>query len=578
MFRRRVLLRPRHRRVRRPAHRGLPLDDARGRDSQAEDDRARRALRPLPARRRLVRAFRPVAERHPAGLSVRQEPCGLGRDHGPRRPNAGDFSVPSYTGSVHWYRKDFTLPRARGGTSWLFRFESVNHRAKVWLNGTPLGRTSAPTSPSSSAPARFGKASTGWSCESTAAARPTTSRRSPRRRRHVRGRLVELQRILREVYLRKVRSSTSTTCSRGRSCAAAAARQPCGRRTGPQRHPRARGGPAWRARSRDGRCASGARRIAGLGAKLSRPGADPQSTPVGAGPSPPLHAAPRCDRPARPDVQRYKVAHGHPQPEGQPPRPDRAERPRGRPPRRRDPRGLARPRRRAHDRPDGSRPSRTCATSARRSRAPTIRSARTSSSSRTATGSWSGPRSRLPDGSTLFNVPGSAPGPCGCSARTITRDYDHPSVLSGASATRTRRARSAASSATSGRRRHRAAHGPDAPRRDRGLGIPDRREAGRLPPLDVIGINDYFGWYPGPAGSIADRGGLDGYLEPDPLGLPAPGADGHRVRRRGEPPRPGRPRRAPTSSSPTSSPTTSASSPRSRSSTPRSSGRCGTSA
>jgi beta-glucuronidase len=53
--------------------------------------------------------------------------------------NAGDFSVDSYTGSVHWYRKDFDLPRARGGARWLLRFESVNYRAKAWLNGTYLG-------------------------------------------------------------------------------------------------------------------------------------------------------------------------------------------------------------------------------------------------------------------------------------------------------------------------------------------------------------------------------------------------------------------------------------------------------
>jgi beta-glucuronidase len=29
----------------------------------------------------------------------------------------------------------------------------------------------------------------------------------------------------------------------------------------------------------------------------------------------------------------------------------------------------------------------------------------------------------------------------------------------------------------------------------------------------VIGINDYFGWYPGPAGTIADPRGLDAYLD-----------------------------------------------------------------
>jgi beta-glucuronidase len=54
--------------------------------------------------------------------------------------NAGDFSIPSYTGSVDWYRRDFRLPHARGATGWLFRFESVNHRVEVWLNGTLLGR------------------------------------------------------------------------------------------------------------------------------------------------------------------------------------------------------------------------------------------------------------------------------------------------------------------------------------------------------------------------------------------------------------------------------------------------------
>ncbi len=31
--------------------------------------------------------------------------------------------------------------------------------------------------------------------------------------------------------------------------------------------------------------------------------------------------------------------------------------------------------------------------------------------------------------------------------------------------------------------------------------------------LDVIGINDYFGWYPGPNGQIADRDSLSDYLD-----------------------------------------------------------------
>jgi len=31
--------------------------------------------------------------------------------------------------------------------------------------------------------------------------------------------------------------------------------------------------------------------------------------------------------------------------------------------------------------------------------------------------------------------------------------------------------------------------------------------------LDALGVNDYFGWYPGPGGSIADRSGLSPYLD-----------------------------------------------------------------
>jgi beta-glucuronidase len=32
-------------------------------------------------------------------------------------------------------------------------------------------------------------------------------------------------------------------------------------------------------------------------------------------------------------------------------------------------------------------------------------------------------------------------------------------------------------------------------------------------PLDVVGLNDYFGWYPGPVGDLRDRNGLSGYLD-----------------------------------------------------------------
>ncbi|MDQ3770329.1 MAG: beta galactosidase jelly roll domain-containing protein [Actinomycetota bacterium] len=54
--------------------------------------------------------------------------------------NAGDDSNASMTGTVGWYRKDFRLPTRREHFDWTVRFESVNHRARVWLNGKEIGR------------------------------------------------------------------------------------------------------------------------------------------------------------------------------------------------------------------------------------------------------------------------------------------------------------------------------------------------------------------------------------------------------------------------------------------------------
>jgi beta-glucuronidase len=58
----------------------------------------------------------------------------------PNAWNAGDNSVASMMGTVGWYRKDFRLPDRRARMDWLVRFESVNYRAQVWLNGRPIGR------------------------------------------------------------------------------------------------------------------------------------------------------------------------------------------------------------------------------------------------------------------------------------------------------------------------------------------------------------------------------------------------------------------------------------------------------
>jgi beta-glucuronidase len=56
----------------------------------------------------------------------------------PHAWNATDISNESQRGSVGWYRKDFRAPP--GGGSWRFRFESVNYRATVFLNGREIGR------------------------------------------------------------------------------------------------------------------------------------------------------------------------------------------------------------------------------------------------------------------------------------------------------------------------------------------------------------------------------------------------------------------------------------------------------
>ena len=65
----------------------------------------------------------------------------------PNAFNTGDFSTASMAGSVGWYRRDFTLPRSAFARSvpaaqrhWIVRFESVNYRAAVWLNGVLIGR------------------------------------------------------------------------------------------------------------------------------------------------------------------------------------------------------------------------------------------------------------------------------------------------------------------------------------------------------------------------------------------------------------------------------------------------------
>jgi beta-glucuronidase len=57
----------------------------------------------------------------------------------PNAWNLGDASNASMAGSIGWYRKDFELPDANRALAWVIRFESVNYRTRVWLNGKPVG-------------------------------------------------------------------------------------------------------------------------------------------------------------------------------------------------------------------------------------------------------------------------------------------------------------------------------------------------------------------------------------------------------------------------------------------------------
>jgi beta-glucuronidase len=64
----------------------------------------------------------------------------------PNSFNAGDLSDASMAGYVGWYRRDFTVPGnafasyvPAGDRHWIIRFESVNYRATVWLNGRQIG-------------------------------------------------------------------------------------------------------------------------------------------------------------------------------------------------------------------------------------------------------------------------------------------------------------------------------------------------------------------------------------------------------------------------------------------------------
>jgi beta-glucuronidase len=57
----------------------------------------------------------------------------------PNAFNAGDSSEQSYTGGVAWYATQFTRPAAARGAHWILQFNSANLKSTIWLNGRPIG-------------------------------------------------------------------------------------------------------------------------------------------------------------------------------------------------------------------------------------------------------------------------------------------------------------------------------------------------------------------------------------------------------------------------------------------------------
>jgi len=73
------------------------------------------------------------------GLPASTGTDGWSRTTVPNAWNVGDDSPASMAGGIGWYRKDFELPDAHRALQWVIRFESVNYRSTVWLNGREIG-------------------------------------------------------------------------------------------------------------------------------------------------------------------------------------------------------------------------------------------------------------------------------------------------------------------------------------------------------------------------------------------------------------------------------------------------------
>jgi beta-glucuronidase len=89
----------------------------------------------------------PADEGLAAGWAAQADTAGWSPVTIPNAWNAGDDSDASMAGSVAWYRRDLRVPAKPAGAEWIVRFESVNYRATVFLNGVQIAEHEAASIP-----------------------------------------------------------------------------------------------------------------------------------------------------------------------------------------------------------------------------------------------------------------------------------------------------------------------------------------------------------------------------------------------------------------------------------------------
>src|SRR3954470_21966625 len=89
----------------------------------------------------------PADEGLAGGWAAQTDTAGWSATTIPNAWNAGDDSKASMAAGVGWYRRDLHVPAKPAGADWIVRFESVNYRATVFLNGVQIAQHEAASIP-----------------------------------------------------------------------------------------------------------------------------------------------------------------------------------------------------------------------------------------------------------------------------------------------------------------------------------------------------------------------------------------------------------------------------------------------